>query len=427
MPPSVPPVAAPVARGAYPSGVAASRTILHVDMDAFFASVEQRDDPNLRGKPVLVGGAGRRGVVAAASYEARTYGCRSAQPMAVALRKCPTAIVVPPRGVAYQEASDAVFALFREATPVIEPLSIDEAFLDVTGCERLSGTGREIGERIRARIQATLDLTASVGVAPNKFLAKLASDMDKPDGLTEIRSDQIDDVLLPLPVRRIPGIGPSGEARLARLGIMKVADLRGAGCERLVELLGAYGERLFHMSHGRDMRPVVSDTRAKSISQECTFGEDLADPEAVRSVLVGHVESVARRVRRHGFTAGVLHIKVRYGNFQTITRSRTLTDATDATDVMLRVGQALFARWADSGFRPVRLIGFGAASLTRGGGQLSLFKDPTEARSRRLDETMDALQDRFGHEAIRRATGRMHDSGRADGFDHEAGPDRRSE
>ncbi|MDJ0974096.1 MAG: DNA polymerase IV [Planctomycetota bacterium] len=403
----------------------APRTILHVDMDAFFASVEQRDHPELAGRPVLVGGAGRRGVVAAASYEARRFGCHSAQPMAVALRRCPDAVVVPPRGRAYREASDHVFQLFHQVTPLVEPLSIDEAFLDVTGSERLAGTGREIAERLRAQIEADLSLTASVGVAPNKFLAKLASDMDKPDGLTEIPEDRIDAVLLPLPVRRIPGIGPSAEQRLSRMGIHTVADVRAEGRETLVARLGVHGERLFELAHGRDARFVVPDARAKSISQECTFPVDLADPDEVRAVLVRHVESVARRVRRNGFRAGVVQIKVRYGAFETITRSKTLAQPTDATSEFLGAADRLFGAWAADGFRPVRLIGFGASRLVDADAQMQLFQDRVAERARRLDRAVDALTERFGHRAIGRATGALRDDERADGFEHEEGLDRR--
>lgn len=393
-------------------------------MDAFFASVEQRDDPALRGQPVLVGGRGRRGVVAAASYEARVFGCHSAQPMSRALRRCPHAIVVPPRGGAYAAASERVFEVFHGVTPLVEPLSIDEAFLDVTGCQRLAGTGREIAERVRAEIQQAVDLTASVGVAPNKFLAKLASDMDKPDGLTEIPTERIDEILLPLSVRRIPGIGPAAEERLARIGIRTVADVRRVGKEALAAQLGTYGTSLYALSHGRDERTVVPDARAKSISQECTFGEDLDDPDAVRAVIVGHVESVARRIRRQGLSAGVVQLKIRYGDFETITRRRTLPEPSDATTVLIDVAQALFSAWVETGFRPVRLIGFGTSGFTEGDGQLSLFSDPANDRTRRLDKALDALKDRFGHRSIGRAAGSLREDGRADGFEHEEGPDR---
>lgn len=393
-------------------------------MDAFFASVEQRDNPALRGKPVLVGGAGRRGVVAAASYEARRYGCHSAQPMSVALRRCPEAIVVPPRGRAYAEASERVFELFHGVTPLVEPLSIDEAFLDVTGSERLAGTGREIAVRLRSEIEGAVRLTASVGVASNKFLAKLASDMDKPDGLTEIPESRIDEVLLPLSVRRIPGIGPSAEARLARIGIRTVSDVRRIGPDLLSAQLGTYGEHLYALAHGRDERPVVPDAKAKSISQECTFATDLQDPDDVRAVIVGHVESVARRLRRQGLAAGVASLKIRYGAFETISRRTTLPEPSDATSTLLAAAQRIFDTWVDSGYQPVRLIGFGTSSFTDGEGQLSLFQDPAKDRTRRLDKALDALKDRFGHRSIGRAAGSLRDDGRADGFGHEEGPDR---
>ena len=313
----------------------ASRTILHVDMDAFFASVEQRDNPELRGKPVLVGGKGGRGVVSAASYEARPFGCRSAMPMSQALRLCPQAIVVGVNGRRYREVSDQVFAIFERYTDRIQPISVDEAFLDVTGSRRLFGSGEKIAADIRAAIQRELQLTASVGVAPNKFLAKLASDLDKPDGLTVITSQNIDTVLPPLSVSRIWGIGAKTENWLARLGIKTIGDLRTREPAWFDQHLGSWGTRIRELIHGIDNREVHSDDSAKSIGHEQTFGVDVIEKAHVRDVLLGQAEAVGLRLRRHKLFAGGVQVKIRFGDFKTITRSRTTPAPTDTTSDLL--------------------------------------------------------------------------------------------
>jgi DNA polymerase-4 len=382
--------------------VSGPRTILHLDMDAFFASVEQRDHPEYRGKPVLVGSAERRGVVAAASYEARAFGCHSAMPMAVALRKCPQAIVVSGRHSRYGDVSDQVFEILASATPLIEPLSIDEAFLDVTGTERLHGPARVLAERLRARIRTELGLTASVGIAPNKFLAKVASDLRKPDGLVEVTPDRIDEILLPLPVERLWGVGPKSAEHLEAEGIRTVADVRAHPLEWWVARHGAFGAHVHALAYGRDDRPVVTEGEAKSIGHEETFPYDLGDPEDVRSVLLGQCEAVGRRVRRAGTRARGVTVKIRYGDFETITRAATLPSATDATDELWAAARGLFDRWAEAGYRPVRLIGMSASRFDDRPEQLELFPDPEHERRRRLDAALDDLQRRFGSDAIRR-------------------------
>ncbi len=386
----------------------ALRAILHVDMDAFFASVEQRDHPELRGKPLLVGGDGPRGVVAAASYEAREYGCHSAQPMAVAKRACPNAVIVPPRGGRYHDVSTAVFELLERFTPIVEPLSIDEAFLDVTGSQRLFGSPREIAASIRACIRAELNLTASVGVAPNKFLAKLASDLHKPDGLTVIEPGEIEATLGSLPIGRMWGVGPATEKRLTDLGITTFGDLHSYPLDVLESILGTWAGRMAALARGEDHRTVTPDSRAKSISHEQTFGQDLQSPEAVVDVMRGQAESVARRLRRHAFRAGTVTVKVRYGDFETITRSASFDEPTDRTDVLWRQGRALFDAWAHGGWRPVRLIGFGTSNLSRGTEQLNLFTDDDDQRRRALDEATDSIKQRFGSGAIHRGTREQH-------------------
>jgi DNA polymerase-4 len=374
-------------------------------MDAFFASVEQLDDPALRGRPVLVGGRGRRGVVAAASYEARAFGCRSAQPTAVALRLCPEAAVVKPNGARYRAISARVFEILGSFSPLVQPVSVDEAFVDVSGSARLFGDGVAIARAIRERIREETRLTASVGVAPNKFLAKLASDLDKPDGLTVIEPGRVHAVLDPLPVGRLWGVGKASEARLARLGLRTIGDIRRMDESALVANLGERtGRHLARLSRGEDDRPVHTDREAKTISHERTFGEDLTDPDAVRAVLLGQTEDVGGRLRAHGRLAGSVTVKIRFGDFETITRSGTLGTKSDRTDDLWREAVALFDRWADRSFRPVRLIGMGAGHLSEPGGeQMGLFAGEADERLSRVDEATDAIRAKFGDDAIRRA------------------------
>jgi DNA polymerase-4 len=380
------------------------RAILHVDMDAFFAAIEQLDNPALRGKPVLVGHDGPRGVVAAASYEAREWGCRSAQPMAVAKRNCPKAIIVPVRGSRYREVSAQLFDLLHEYTPAVEPLSVDEAFLDLTGTERLHGPPEVAARAIKHEIKQRLRLTASIGVAPNKFLAKLASDLEKPDGLTIIRAADIDRVLPPLPVTRLWGVGPAAAAALDAIGVKTIGDLRRAEVSRLTQRFGRESaEHMLALAHGRDARPVVNDREAKSIGHEQTFGSDLEDPDAVRAVLLEQVEQVARRLRRHGLFARTVSLKIRFGDFETISRAHTLEFPTDTTAELWRAASAVFDRWAGRDFHPVRLIGVSASQLAATPGQLDLFDQPQRDKQRQLDAAADRIAARFGKDALRRA------------------------
>ena len=381
------------------------RHILHVDMDAFFASVEQRDHPELAGKPVLVGSDRRRGVVAAASYEARAFGCHSAQPMSIALRRCPHAVVVRPGGGRYAAASKQVFAIFRDIAPKVEPLSIDEAFLDLTGTERLLGPPVDVARTIKRRIHDEVGITASVGIAPNKFLAKLASDLEKPDGLTIITPETIDEILLPLPVERIWGVGPKTAEQLHRLGIRTVRDLRTLSRAELDQRFGSGGEHFWQLARGLDTREVVAHGGAKSISHEQTFEEDREDPADVRKVLLRQTENVARRLREQGLLAKTVTLKIRYGAFETITRSTTLESPTDVTDELWRAATDLFDRWVRSGYRPVRLIGMAAAHLGRQEAQASLFPDEQHERMRNVDRAMDDIRRRFGSRSIRREGG----------------------
>jgi DNA polymerase-4 len=383
-----------------------TRAILHVDMDAFYASIEQRDRPELRGRPVLVAHDGPRGVVSAASYEARPSGCRSAMPTARARRLCPEAVVVEPRMEHYVAVSEQVFAVFEALTPLVEPLSIDEAFLDVTGSQRLFGAPPEIAALIKRRIREQTQLSASVGVAPNKFLAKLCSEWEKPDGLVVLEPPDVLARLAPLPLRRMWGVGPATEERLRRLGLESFGDLQRLSLEDCCARLGPQGEWFWRLARGEDDRPVVPDAEAKSLGAEQTFDEDLREREAVRQVLLAQLERVAARLRRHGLRARTVTVKIRYGDFETITRSRTLKQATDRSDLLRNAASELFERWARGGFRPVRLIGGSASQLSAAGaGQGALFADREDERARRLDAATDAIRAKFGSGAVRRGAG----------------------
>lgn len=397
-------------------GIQAARTVLHVDMDAFFASVEQRDNPELRGKPVLVGGSSARGVVTAASYEARVYGCRSAMPTGVALRLCPHAIVVRGRFEAYRTASRQVFAIVSDYTPLVQPLSIDEAFLDVTGSLRLFGDGPAIAREIRRRVKETTGLTCSVGVAPNKFLAKLASDMNKPDGLKVIAPDEIESVLAPLPLSSVWGIGPKTVRKLEGFGVRTVAHLRAMPEEFLYRYFGEDGAGIRNLLYGMDDRPVTPDGRARTIGHEQTFGHDIGDLEELRGLLLGQVEHVAMRLRSAGRLARGVSIKLRHGGrfseFVTRTRRTTLPSATDQTELLWHAARALLeAWWAEGEVRPLRLLGTSLTEFVKASSApASLFSDTDAEKRRRLDATIDGIARRLGREALGRASAR-HRSG----------------
>jgi len=373
-------------------------------MDEFFAAVEKLDRPQLRGKPLLVGGdPSARGVVSTASYEARRFGCHSAMPMAQAVRLCPQAVVLPVRMRRYAAVSGQVFALFDRFTPLVEPLSIDEAFLDVTGSQRLLGDAERIAREIRRTIREELHLTASVGVAPNKFLAKLASDLDKPDGLTVITPETIHATLDPLEVRKLWGVGPAAAERLAVLGVATIGDLRRLPSRLLRERLGDGGDHLARLARGLDDRPVTPDGRAKSIGQEQTFATDVADLDQLRQILADQADHVARRLRRSRLRARTVTLKLRYGDFTTLTRSMTRSEATDLSDDLRAMAAGLLTTWARQAFAPLRLLGVTASGLAAGAGrQLELFADPARQKARRVDEALDAIKAKFGTGSVRR-------------------------
>jgi DNA polymerase-4 len=370
--------------------VRAALTILHVDMDAFYASVEQRDHPELRGKPVIVGGsAERRGVVSAASYEARRFGVHSAMPTVTARRLCPDGVFLPVRMAHYAQISRQIREILLSFTPLVEPLSLDEAFLDVHGCEGLFGPGPEIARKIKERIRAETELVASVGVAPNKFLAKLAGDLGKPDGLTVVPADHVTEFLAPLPVGRLWGVGAKAEKRLHALGVRTVGQLAALPEDVLASHFGESGRHLWELAHGRDDRAVVPDREAKSISSETTFAHDLDDADTLRGILLDQVEQVARRLRQHGLRARTIDLKLRSSDFRTRNRSLSLADPSDVTDEIWQAASTLFERALTPDVLPVRLLGVGATKLTSSTAvQRSLFDDDRQ-RQRAVDKAVE--------------------------------------
>ncbi|MHA6795334.1 DNA polymerase IV [Pseudonocardia bannensis] len=388
--------------------------ILHVDMDAFYASVEVRRRPELRGRPVIVAGGGGRGVVLSATYEARPYGVRAAMPATRALRRCPAAVVVEPDFPSYTEASAAVMAIFRTVTPLVEPLSLDEAFLDVTGARRRLRAGAAgIGRAIRARVRAELDLACSVGVAGTKFAAKLASGLAKPDGILVIPPEELTAVLHPLPVTALWGVGARTADQLDRIGLRTVAELAATPPATLRRIVGAAAaEHLLALAAGRDPRRVVPDAAEKSVGAERTFSTDLVEPAALRRHLLALSERVAVTLRRRGLAGRVVSIKVRYADFTTVTRSRTAGAPLDVARDIYRAAVDLLDRLAaehtgtERGSLPaIRLLGVRMAGMTTVAGlprQLSLG-EPDHGR-REAEVAADAARTRFGSAAVGPAT-----------------------
>ncbi|VGO16513.1 DNA polymerase IV [Pontiella desulfatans] len=389
------------------------KTFLHVDMDAFFASVEQRDHPELRGKPVVVGAPpDQRGVVAAASYEARKYGIHSAMPSRTAKQKCPHAIFVSHNMGNYKEASRQIMRIFESYTPIVQPLSIDEAFLDVTGARRLFGDGPTIAEKIRRDIREQTQLTASVGVAPNMFLAKIASDMDKPDGLTVVPFEQeaIEAFLAPLPIARMWGVGKVTQKKLLSLGLNTIGKLQQCDPKQLESAIGSRAANGFiRLAHGIDERGIVGEVDEKSISNEITFKEDIADRPTIEATYKRLMDKVGTRLRKAGFFATTVHLKIRWSDFSTITR-QTRFPVPCSDDTSLReAGMQLLEEHLRH--RPVRLIGFGVSGLTETEEpqtrQLNLFETPDTALQKkrsRLSQTTDSVREKYGKNSLKRAS-----------------------
>ena len=376
------------------------RTIVHVDLDAFFAAVEMLLHPEYRGKPLVVGAdpTARRGVVATCSYEARRYGIRSAMPMREAVRRCPHAIFVRPDRERYAHYSRLFHQTLKSFSPVVEPVSVDEAFVDMTGCEHFYPGAAAIGAAIKERVRAATGLTASVGVGPNKFIAKLASDSGKPDGLVVVGPDEVEPFLAPLPVERLWGVGPKTAARLRRLGLRTIEDVRRRGRQWLRAHFGAQAaEELYRLAFGLDDRPVEPAGAPKSISRECTFDTDLVDPVLLRRHLARLAADVGARLRAQDLWAGVVAVKVRYPDFTTRTRQRRLAAPLQHDDGIFNAALELWRGLAPS--RPVRLIGVAVSDL-RSEKQESLFDQ--DERSQRISETIDHVNRKLGVGALRR-------------------------
>jgi nucleotidyltransferase/DNA polymerase involved in DNA repair len=385
-----------------------SRTVLHVDMDAFYASVEEREDPALRGRPVVVGSDPRqgrgRGVVAACNYEARRFGLHSAMPISRAWQRCPHAAYVRPRFILYSAASKKIFAIMERYTDLVEPISIDEAFLDVTASRKLFGDGPTIAGAIKTDIRNEEALAASIGVAGSKFIAKLASDLEKPDGLVVVPPGEEREFLAPLDVRRLWGAGPKTVARLHALGAHTIGGVARLGRKRLVEKFGdVHGARLFALSQGLDDRPVNPHQGRKSLSKESTFDEDVADREVIERTLLRLCVGVARGLRRKDLAGRTVTLKLRWESFETLTRQTTLLDPVDTTDVLWPLALELF-RDADQRPRRVRLIGIGVSGFDeRGANQLSLFETEGPRVDERIASAVDRVTERFGKSAVTRA------------------------
>jgi len=380
--------------------------ILHIDMDAFFASVEQLDDPTLKGKALVVGGRSGRGVVAAASYEARHYGIRSAMPIFMAKRRCPDIIVVPPCRRRYKAISKSVMAILHRYSPVVEQVSIDEAYLDATGCLRLHGPPIDMARTIKTDIHRKVHLTCSIGVAPLKFLAKIASDMDKPDGLTVIQPTQQADFIAALPVAKVPGVGNKAQRRLMQLGIDTLGDVLRYQPALLLDRLGRFGHRLIDLANGQDASTITPHSPTKSVSTERTLPSDTIDRQYLRHQLLAQSQEVGRQLRRQGVFARTITLKLKDRDFRQMTRSITLARPSQSSDKIFRTASDLLARQPLS--KPVRLIGIGASSLSAAtvARQASLFPevDRLEKDWENVDRTVDRIADRFGSSAVHRGS-----------------------
>jgi DNA polymerase-4 len=378
------------------------RKILHVDMDAFYASVEERDQPELKGKPLIVGGTVEgRGVVSAANYAARKFGVHSAMPMVTALRLCPGIIRIAPRMAHYAEVSQQIREIFHRYTPLVEPLSLDEAFLDVTASEKLFGSAHAIAQHIKRDINRELDLIASVGVAPNKFVAKIASDINKPDGYVVVSADEVQLFLDPLPVSRLWGAGKVTVALFEKMGIRTIGQLRRQSKAWLISHMGQCGEHLWQLANGIDNREVISEGQAKSISHETTFAEDLTNKELLAAWLLHLTEQVAARLRRYQLKGRTVTLKIRHHDFKTLTRSHTLVTDTDNTDQLWLVARDLFNRnW--NGKIPIRLIGMGVSGLSHLDQQMQQGDLFVKESIEKIDEVADTINSRFGPNTLQR-------------------------
>jgi DNA polymerase-4 len=380
-----------------------ARAILHIDMDAFYASVEEQDRPELKGKPLIVGGTSGRGVVAAANYVVRRFGVRSAMPMGEALRRCPAAICVQPRMARYKEVSEQVFAIFHDFTPLVEGLSLDEAFLDVTSSRQLLGSAESMASEIRRRILKQTGLTASVGIAPNKLLAKIASDLNKPDGMCRIGADNVHDILDGLPIEKLFGVGQKSLPRVHAAGIRSFGDLRKARDDVLWRAFGKHGKTMRDRACGIDDRPVEPNRDEKSISAEETYAAAICGASQLTAQLLRLADRTASRLRAHHLAAGTVTVKIRRGDFTTFTRQRALGRPTQDTAIVSAAAKSLLEDWlATQPKAAVRLLGVGVSDL-RMLSQGDLFGGGP-AQGSRLDTAIDGIRDRFGSDMLTRAS-----------------------
>ncbi|MHC4662117.1 MAG: DNA polymerase IV [Planctomycetota bacterium] len=379
-------------------------SIMHVDMDAFYASVEERDEPSLKGKPVVVGGSAEgRGVVSAANYVARKYGIHSAMPAGRAKRLCPHAVFIKPRIRYYSTVSEHIFRIFRDYTPLIEPLSLDEAFLDVSGCERLLGDAVKIGREIQNRVRGELGLSSSVGIAPNKYLAKLASDLKKPNGFVVIPEESKLDILGPLAVSRLWGIGKVAQERLDKAGLHTIGQIRELSIKQLAAMFGVWGEKLYYLARGEDTREVVPEHEAKSISHETTFHKDISNRQELIDILLDVADNLAARIRRHNLWGRTLTLKVRYHDFRRITRSKSLPAPTQHTLEIYNAAKCLLINKVSIPGGGVRLLGIGLSNLTTAPAfQKDLFGACDDEQEKLVDAVVDVIRNEFGRDAISR-------------------------
>lgn len=371
--------------------------IIHIDMDAFFAAVEQRDNPSLQGKPVAVGGRPEhRGVIAAASYEARRFGVKSAMPTAMALKLCPELILIPPDHCKYRKVSAQLMEIFQSYTPLVEPISLDEAFLDVRGCEKLFGPTEVIGMKIQRRIEDELHLTASVGIGPNKFIAKLASDYKKPRGFTVVPPDKVLEFLSPMPVEKMWGTGARTAEKLKRMGIKTIGQLRNVPLDLLEKTFGKYGSALYYLARGKDDRKVDPHREAKSVGREVTFAFDVWDMEELQRTLRVLAEKVGRRLRLENKQCGSVTLKIKYPDRSLTTRTLKLPEPTDLTGPIYSAAVKLLYRHCRP---PVRLIGIICSKLSSDF-LLSLFPDEEKVKEEKITRALDKLKDRYGEDVI---------------------------
>ena len=380
--------------------------ILHVDMDAFYAAIEQRDNPNLVGKPVVVGGSPTgRGVIAAASYEARKFGLHSAMPSAQAIRLCPRAIFIKPQIEKYSAVSKQIREIFNRFTPVFEPLALDEAFLDVAGSQKLFGDAETIGRQIQTTIAEELQLVASVGVAPNKFLAKLASDLDKPNGFMVVQQANVTEFLDPLDISRVWGIGPKTQQTFLKLGVQRIGQLRRLPMETLKQLFGLNADHFWRLARGIDTRQVVPDRIAKAVGHESTFSYDVSDDHVLESWVWELADQVGKRLRRNQIRGKTIRVKIRFHDFRTISRSKTITAHTNATRTIAENSLRLLHAVRDEQRDSIRLLGVSVGGLSSQTGQQKLlFGQQQNEQAKQIDSTADAIRDRFGSAAMKRGS-----------------------